>query len=179
MDNNIIDFKDIKAGWMNMYVYDYTDETIRKMRISYIQPFFDDLLMACKFLLSDITGIYEVAIDQEGFDASIRFYKYQDETISLEIQEDCFEDEVPYGGTTEDWEDFDNHNPIPTTLTYFNVSIRNFVENIVTLIDKRKQDYNEGFALTPSEELDKNLMSQVKKQYFDKYLSERRELCEN
>lgn len=179
MDRNILDFKDIKAGWMNMYVYDYINDDIRKMRISYLQPFFDDLLMACKFLLSDINGIYEVYIDQEGFEANIRFYKYQDKTISLEINEDVFEDEVPYGSSTEEWEQFNGQEPIPTCLTYFNVSIKNFVENIVTLIDKHKQEYNEGFVLSPSEELDENLMSQVKKMYYEKYFLERSQECEN
>ena len=174
MNKNILDFTNIKAGWMNMLVYDYRCDEIRKMRISYLQPFFDDLLMACKFLLSDITGVYEVYIDQEGFEAKIRLYKYQHKQISVEIIEDCFEDEVPYNGTSNEWEDFHRREPIPTTLTYFNVDIDKFVENILHLINKHKKEYNEGFVLSPSEELDIKLMNQVEKMYNDRCLSERR-----
>ncbi|MGN1327084.1 MAG: hypothetical protein ACI4VQ_03295 [Clostridia bacterium] len=174
MNKNIIDFTDIKAGWMNMLIYDYRTDEIRKMRISYLQPLFDDLLMACKFLLSDITGIYEVYIDQEGFEAKIRLYKYQDKQISVEIIEDCFEDEIPYNGTSDKWESFHKRELIPTTLTYFNVDIDNFIKNILYLINKHKKEYNEGFVLSPSEELDIELVNQVKKMYGDKYLSERR-----
>ena len=174
MNKIIVDFSDIKAGWMNMSVYDYRSNEIRKMRISYLQPFFDDLLMACKFLLSDLTGIYEVYIDQEGFEAKMRFYKYQHKQISMEIVEDCFEDEIPYNGTSDEWEKFHKRELIPTILTYFNVDIDKFVENILHLIDQHKKEYNEGFVLTPSEELDIELMSQVKKMYNDRCLSERR-----
>ena len=71
MEKNIVAFKNIVAGWLDMEIYDYRSNETRLMRISYLQPFFNDLLMACKFLLSDITGIYEIAIDQEGFDANI------------------------------------------------------------------------------------------------------------
>ena len=56
MDKIITDFSDIMAGWMNMNIYDYRTEEIRKTRVSYIQDFFDDLLMMCRFLLSPITG---------------------------------------------------------------------------------------------------------------------------
>ena len=172
MNKNILDFTNIKAGWMNMLVYDYRCDETRKMRISYLQPFFDDLLMACKFLLSDITGVYEVYIDQEGFEAKIRFYKYKQ--IYVEIIEDCFEDEVPYNGTSDEWEEFHRREPIPTALTYSNVDIDKFVGNILHLIDKHKKEYNEGFVLSPSEELDIELMNQVGKIYNDRCLSERR-----
>jgi hypothetical protein len=165
MNKIILDFTDIGAGWMYMHIYDYINEEIRKMRISYVQPFFDDLLMACKFLLSDITGIYEVYIDQEGFEANIRLYKYQDETICVEINEDAFEDEVPYDGR-----DFKPEYS-PTLLTYFNVDVREFVENLVLLIDRKKEEYNEGFVFTPSEQLNKELLSQVKQMYYKKYMS--------
>lgn len=169
MNKIIVDFSDIKAGWMNMSVYDYRSNEIRKMRISYLQPFFDDLLMACKFLLSDLTGIYEVYIDQEGFEANIRFYKYQNKQISIEINEDLFEDEIPYDGTTQNWEEFHKKEIIASSLTYFNVDINIFVEDILHLIQKYKKEYNEGFVLSPSEGLDDNLMNQVKQLFNNKY----------
>lgn len=176
MNKNIVAFSDIKAGWMNMHVYDYINKETRKMRISYLQNFFDDLLMACKFLLSDITGIYEVYIDQEGFEASLKLYKYRDEQISVEIIEDFFEDELPYTGSSEDWDNFykANADSAPTTLTYFNVEISLFVSNILMLIKKNKKDYNEGFVLSPADELDMQLFNQVEEMY-NKHILERRE----
>lgn len=155
MDRNIVGFYNISAGWMDMGIYDYKCNTIRKMRISYIQPFFNDLLMACKFLLSDITGIYELAIDQEGFDASIRFYKYGNKTITLEINEDCFEDEKDENG-------FYPTEYAPSCLTYFNISIDEFITNILHLIDTNKKDYNEGFVLCPAEVVDEEVEGIVK-----------------
>ena len=168
MNKIITDFTDIKAGWMNMSVYDYRTDETRQMRISYLQDFFDDLLMACKYLLSDITGIYETYIDQEGFEAVIRFYKYQSKQISIEIREDLFEDELPYDGTSNIGE------IIPTTLTYFNVNINDFVNDIIKLIEKYKNEYNEGFVLSPSNKLDEYLLRQVKKKLKKKRSLERR-----
>ena len=155
MEKNIVAFKNIVAGWLDMEIYDYRSNETRLMRISYLQPFFNDLLMACKFLLSDITGIYEIVIDQEGFDANIRFYKYSNKTITLEINEDCFEDE----------RDKDGHYPkdySPDFIIYFNVDIKEFITNILHLIDKNKDDYNEGFALCPAEIVDEQMEGIVK-----------------
>ncbi len=155
MNKNIVGFHNIVAGWMDMEIYDYKCNSIRKMRISYIQPFFNDLLMACRFLLSDITGTYELSIDQEGFDANIRFYKYDSRTITLEINEDCFEDEKDENG----------YYPIeyaPSCLTYFSVDINEFITNILHLIDENKKDYNEGFALCPAEIVDEEMEEFVK-----------------
>ena len=155
MDKNIVNFHNIVAGWMDMEIYDHRTDESRFMRISYLQNFFNDLLMACKFLLSDITGIYEIAIDQEGFDANIRFYKYNDKTITLEINEDAFEDE----------KDEEGHYPeeyAPDCITYFNVNIKEFIINILHLIDSNKKDYNEGFALCPAEMVDEETEGIVK-----------------
>lgn len=168
MNKIITDFTGIKAGWMNMSVYDYRTDETRQMRISYLQDFFDDLLMACKYLLSDITGIYETYIDQEGFEAVIRFYKYQSKQIAIEIREDLFEDELPYDGTSNTGE------IIPTTLTYFNVNINDFVNDIIKLIEKYKNEYNEGFVLSPSNKLNEYLLRQIKKKLKKKRSLERR-----
>lgn len=167
MNNIITGFSDIKAGWMKMHIYDYRTEEEREMRISYLQPFFDDLLMACKFLLSDITGIYELYIDQEGFEANIRFYKYQNEEISIELNEDFFEDEVLYNGTNQDWEDFHNQEIIPTSLSYFNVNIESFVKRIIVCIEMNKEEYNTGFVLSPSEQLNVDLFNEVKQMLYN------------
>lgn len=177
MDKNIVAFSDIEAGWMNMHVYDYMTKEIRKMRISYLQDFFDDLLMSCKFLLGDLTGIYEIYIDQEGFEASIKFYKYTYDTISIEIIEDFFEDELPYRGSSEDWDNFYKRNADsePTSLTYFNVNILDFVQNIITLININKKRYNEGFALSPSNEVNEDLLNQVFQMYEQNILERRNE----
>ena len=168
MNKIITDFTDIKAGWMNMSVYDYRSNETRQMRISYLQNFFDDLLMACKFLLSDITGIYEVYIDQEGFDATIRLFKYQDYIISVEIKEDFFEDELHYDGTSK------LEEKVPSELYYFNVNLNEFVNDIIVLVQKYEKEYNEGFVLAPSQKLDRHLLKQVKKQLKRKRSLERR-----
>lgn len=158
MDKNIVDFSGFVAGWMSMHIWDYRTQEIRTTRVSYIQDFFDDLLMMCKFLLSTITGIYEINIDQEGFDSAIRCYKYQlkpDAQITVELRIPVFED--------EEWnvekELIDNY------LIYHNVSIKNFVENIINLVEKYKQEYNEGFVLTPSNRLNEKLLKKVKSTY--------------
>lgn len=158
MDKIITDFSDIMAGWMNMNIYDYRTEEIRKTRVSYIQDFFDDLLMMCRFLLSPITGIYEVNIDQEGYDSSIKCIRYQlgkDSEMTVELRIARFEDE-PYSIEEE---------LIDDVLTYFNVDVGDFVKNTVNLIEKYKKEYNEGFVLSPSNELDENLLKNVKKKY--------------
>ncbi len=158
MDKIITDFSDIIAGWMNMNIYDYRTEEVRKTRVSYIQDFFDDLLMMCKFLLSPITGIYEVNIDQEGYDSSIRCLRYQlgkDSEMTVELRIARFEDE-PYSIEEE---------LVDNALTYFNVNVGDFVKNTVDLIEKYKKEYNEGFVLSPSNELDENLLKDVKKKY--------------
>ena len=168
MDKIIIDFSDFYGGWMNMIVYDYRSNETRKMRISYIQDFFDDLLMLCRFLLSDITGIYEVFIDQEGFDASIKVYRYDKDkdVMSVEIREQRFEDEIQ----NKDVDLLDD------TLYYTNVKITNFVENIINLIEKYKLEYNESFVLSPSNMLDEELLENVKKQLIKE--KEWRDFCE-
>lgn len=158
MDKIITDFSDIIAGWMNMNIYDYRTEEVRKTRVSYIQDFFDDLLMMCRFLLSPITGIYEVNIDQEGYDSSIKCIRYQlgkDSEMTVELRIARFEDE-PYSIEEE---------LIDDVLTYFNVNVGDFVKNTVNLIEKYKKEYNEGFVLSPSNELDENLLKDVKKKY--------------
>lgn len=158
MDKIITDFSDIMAGWMNMNIYDYRTEEIRKTRVSYIQDFFDDLLMMCRFLLSPITGIYEVNIDQEGYDSSIKCIRYQlgkDSEMTVELRIARFEDE-PYSIEEE---------LIDDVLTYFNVNVGDFVKNTINLIEKYKKEYNEGFVLSPSNELDENLLKNVKKKY--------------
>lgn len=158
MEKIITDFSDIIAGWMNMNIYDYRTEKVRKTRVSYIQDFFDDLLMMCRFLLSPITGIYEVNIDQEGYDSSIKCIRYQlgkDSEMTVELRIARFEDE-PYSIEEE---------LIDDVLTYFNVNVGDFVKNTVNLIEKYKKEYNEGFVLSPSNELDENLLKDVKKKY--------------
>lgn len=158
MEKIITDFSDIIAGWMNMNIYDYRTEEVRKTRVSYIQDFFDDLLMMCRFLLSPITGIYEVNIDQEGYDSSIKCIRYQlgkDSEMTVELRIARFEDE-PYSIEEE---------LIDDVLTYFNVNVGDFVKNTVNLIEKYKKEYNEGFVLSPSNELDENLLKDVKKKY--------------
>lgn len=162
MDKIIMEFSNIVAGWMNMHIFDYRTEENRQLRISYLQPFFDDLLMLCKFLISDITGIYEVYIDQEGFDASIKVYKYQlnkDATMSVEIRVQKFEDE----------KFFINEDTPDDFLYYHNVNIKKFINNIVTLIEKHKEEYNEGFVMSPSEELNEELLQEVKENYLNKF----------
>lgn len=158
MDKIITDFSDIMAGWMNMNIYDYRTEEVRKTRVSYIQDFFDDLLMMCRFLLSPITGIYEVNIDQEGYDSSIKCIRYQlgkDSEMTVELRIARFEDEL-YSIEEE---------LIDDVLTYFNVNVGDFVKNTINLIEKYKKEYNEGFVLSPSNELDENLLKDVKKKY--------------
>lgn len=158
MEKIITDFSDIIAGWMNMNIYDYRTGEVRKTRVSYIQDFFDDLLMMCKFLLSPITGIYEVNIDQEGYDSSIRCLRYQlgkASKMTVELRIARFEDE-PYSIEEELVDD---------VLTYFNVNVGDFVKNTVNLIEKYKKEYNEGFVLSPSNELDESLLKDVKKKY--------------
>lgn len=158
MDKIITDFSDIIAGWMNMNIYDYRTEEVRKTRVSYIQDFFDDLLMMCKFLLSPITGIYEVNIDQEGYDSSIKCLRYQlgkDSEMTVELRIARFEDE-PYSIEEE---------LVDNVLTYFNVNVGDFVKNTINLIERYKKEYNEGFVLSPSNELDEKLLKDVKKKY--------------
>lgn len=153
----ITDFSGFIGGWMNMHIWDYRIEKERKTRVSYIQNFFDDLLMMCKYLLSPITGIYEVFIDQEGYDSSIRCNKYQtglDAKISVELRIPVFEDE----GKTE-------NELVDNWLYYNNIYIRDFVGDILCLIEKYKKDYNEGFVLSPSDKLDEDLFNEVKKEY--------------
>lgn len=168
MENIITDFSDICAGWMNMNIYDYRTKETRKTRISYIQDFFDDLLMMCKFLLSPITGIYELSIDQEGYDSSIRCHKYQlgkNSKMTVELIIARFEDEEM---------DNENEELVPHTLTYFDVSVKDFVNNIIHLIEKRKEDYNNGFVLSPSNELNKKLFKDVKNKF--EYMEWRRKI---
>ena len=153
----ITDFSGFIGGWMNMHIWDYRIEKERKTRVSYIQNFFDDLLMMCKYLLSPITGMYEVFIDQEGYDSSIRCNKYQtglDAKISVELRIPVFEDE----GKTE-------NKLVDNWLYYNNIYILDFVGDILCLIEKYKKDYNEGFVLSPSDELDEDLFNEVKKEY--------------
>lgn len=167
MDKNIVDFSDIIAGWMNMNIWDYRTEEVRKTRISYVQDFFDDLLMMCKYLLSPITGIYEISIDQEGYDSAIRCYKYQlgkGSQMTVELRIARFEDEQ------KDIEE----ELVDNILTYFNVNVGEFIENTVSLIEKYKKEYNEGFALSPSNELDEKLLKDVKEKY--NYLKWRRKI---
>lgn len=155
MDKIITDFSGIMAGWMNMHIWDYRTDEERKTRISYIQNFFDDLLMMCKFLLFPITGIYQLDIDQEGYDSSIKCYKFQlkkDAQMSVELRIPIFEDEKY---SIQD-ELIDNY------LIYHNVCVREFITNIISLIEKYKQEYNEGFVLSPSDELDEKLFKEVK-----------------
>lgn len=161
MNKTIIDFVKIEAGWMNMQVYDNMANCVREMRISYLQDFFDDLLEACKFLLGKNIGVYELEIDQEGFNALMRFHRYGGKNFHLEIVEDFFEDEVPYNGTRDDWEKFHNQEVIPTTIVYKDIEIKKFVNVILTIIHKRKKEYNEGFVLSPSNELDVQLLKEV------------------
>ena len=52
MNKIIVEFENISAGWLQIDIYDYRSEEIRRMRVSYLQSFFRDLYMACKFLLS-------------------------------------------------------------------------------------------------------------------------------
>ena len=81
--------------------------------------------------------------------------KYSSKTITLEINEDCFEDE----------RDKDGYYPkdySPDFIIYFNVDIKEFITNILHLIDKNKDDYNEGFALCPAEIVDEQMEGIVK-----------------
>lgn len=154
----IMNFSGFVGGWMNMHIWDYRTEEERKTRISYIQDFFDDLLMMCKYLLSPITGIYEVFIDQEGYDSSIRCNKYQtglDAEISVELRIPVFEDE----GKTE-------NELVDNWLYYNNIYIRDFVGDILSLIKEYKDDYNRGFVLSPSNELNEDLFDEVRDEYF-------------
>lgn len=167
MDKIITDFSDICAGWMNMNVYDYRTKEIRKTRVSYLLNFFDDLLMMCKFLLSPITGIYELNIDQEGYDSSIKCHRYQlgkDSQMTVELIIARFEDEDI---TTEG-------ELIPHTLTYFNVSVKEFINGILQLIKEHKEEYNNGFVLSPSNELDEKLFKDVKNKF--EYIKWRRKI---
>ena len=167
MDKIITDFSGFVGGWMNMHIWDYRTEEERETRVSYIQDFFDDLLMMCKYLLSPITGIYEVFIDQEGYDSSIKCYKYQlgkNAQMTVELRVPVFED--------EHWTV--NNETVDNFLIYHNVCIRDFVKNIIRLIEKYEQDYNEGFVLSPSNRLDKRLLKQVKSTY--KYLLRRKKI---
>lgn len=154
----ITDFSGFIGGWMNMHIWDYRIEKERKTRVSYIQNFFDDLLMMCKYLLSPITGIYEVFIDQEGYDSSIRCIKYQtgaDAQISVELRIPVLEDENRKI----------NDELVDNWLYYNNIYIKDFVEDILDLIEKYKKDYNEGFVLSPADELNKRLLNEVKERY--------------
>lgn len=162
MQEIIINFSDIAAGWMEMTIWDNEQEIYRQMRISYLQDFFDDLLQMCKFIQSDILGTYELYIDQEGFEANIRIYKYNnDGNIIVEINEDAFEDEVPYNSNDgEKWDNFWKTIET-TTLTYHKVNARNFIKQIVSLIEANKKDYNEGFVLSPSNRLNEKLLAEV------------------
>lgn len=163
----IIGFSDIIAGWMNMKVYDYRTDEIRKTRVSYIQDFFDDLLMMCKFLLSPITGTYMVEIDQEGYESSVICRRYQlkhNAEMSLELRIPVFEDEDYH---IED-ELIDNR------LYYYNIPVRDFVKHIIDLIETNRMEYNEGFVLSPSNKLDEKLLKDVKKKY--NYLKWRRKI---
>lgn len=154
MQPNIVDFTDIMAGWLNVEIYDPRYEQIRKMRVSYVQPFFEDMLMACKFLLSDITGIYEVYLDQEGFEGHFRFYKYRYDLFIFEVGEEQFEDELP---RLED-DVFDVGKEI---ISYFDVSIKDFVEHIIFLIKLHTKEYNEGFVFSPADEFNINLLQEI------------------
>ena len=119
-ETNIVNFTDISGGWMNIEIYDYKTNSIKKMRTSYIQNIFDDLLNACKFLLSDIFGIFKIEIDQEGFFANMEFKKFrEDNKFTLQIEEDYFEDEIPYKETDKKIDDFFDKEVIPQILTYF------------------------------------------------------------
>lgn len=163
----IIGFSDIIAGWMNMEVYDYRTDEIRKTRVSYIQDFFDDLLMMCKFLLSPITGTYMVEIDQEGYESSIICRRYQlrhNAEMSLELRIPVFEDEDYH---IED-------ELIDNKLYYYNIPVKDFVKHIINLIEKNRIEYNEGFVLSPSNKLDEKLLKDVKKKY--DYLKWRRKI---
>lgn len=158
MEKVITDFSDFIGGWMKMYLWDYRTNEERPIRVSYIQDFFDDLLMMCRYLTSSITGIYEVFIDQEGFDSSIKINKYQtgsNAIVSIEIRTPIFEDEeYPYNEDfTDNW------------LYYNEISIKDFVKNILFLIDKYKNDYNEGFILSSSHKLNEKLFYKAKKEY--------------
>lgn len=158
MDKIITDFSEIIAGWMNMNIYDYRTEEIRKTRVSYIQDFFDDLLMMCKYLLSSISGIYELNIDQEGYDSSIKCHKYQlgkDSKMTVELIIARFEDE-PYDI---------NEEIVNNTLFYFNVNVGDFINNILQLVERHKQEYNEGFVLSPANKLDEKLLKEIKSKY--------------
>lgn len=156
----ITNFSGFIGGWMNMHVWDYRTEEERKTRISYIQDFFDDLLMMCKYLLSPITGIYEVFIDQEGYDSSIRCEKYQvgnNAQITVALRIPVFED--------DNWKVTDDI--VDNWLTYNNVYIREFVGDLLYLIDKYREDYNEGFVLSPSNKLNEDLFEEVRDEYFE------------
>ena len=164
MNKPIVDFSGFIGGWMNMHIWDYRTEEERETRVSYIQNFFDDLLMMCEYLLSPITGIYEVFIDQEGYDSSIRCVKYQtglNAQISVELRIPVFEDE---DRTIKD-------ELVDNWLYYNNIYIKDFVGDILHLIKKYKNQYNEGFVLSPSDELDEKLFSKVIKEY-DNFLKE-------
>ena len=154
----ITNFSGFVGGWMNMHIWDYRTEEERKTRISYIQDFFDDLLMMCKYLLSPITGIYEVFIDQEGYDSSIRCEKYQvgnDAQITVILRIPVFED--------DNWEETDDI--VDNWLFYNNIHIRDFVGDILSLIKEYKDDYNRGFVLSPSNELNEDLFDEVRDEY--------------
>ena len=67
-----------------------------------------------------------------------------------------------------------NNEIVDNFLIYHNVCIRDFVSNIISLIEKYEQDYNEGFVLSPSNRLNKRLLKQVKGIY--KYLIRRKRI---
>lgn len=172
MNKIIIEFENISAGWLQIDIYDYRSEEIRKMRVSYLQSFFKDLYMICKFLLSDIEGIFEIPIEQEGFEASFKFYKYEEKTIAVEITEDFFEDEIPYDGSEEEWKKFisGNEDKVPSVLTYFNVEIKEFVSGVILLLGKHRTSYNEGFALTKEEEFTEEQLNELVSLFQKKFL---------
>lgn len=55
MNKHIVGVSNISAGWLTLNIWDFREDRIRGMRVSYLTNFFDDLLMSCKFLLSNIT----------------------------------------------------------------------------------------------------------------------------
>lgn len=169
MEPNIISVKSISAGWLKMQVYDNIQDLTRQMRVSYLDNLFENFLMACLFLLNDIKGTYEIDLDQEGFEAKIRLHRWSENTIRLEIVEDFFEDEIPYNATKKEWDEFLSQESIPTTLMYSNINIQDFIFNLIKIVEENRKDYNEGFALTPSEEVDINLLEKIKKMYYKKF----------
>lgn len=160
MKKIITDFTDIIAGWMNINIYDYTTESIRKTRVSYLQNFFDDLVMLGRFVLSPITGKYVLELEQEGYESSIIIHKYNNASkhkINVELEIDRFEDE-PHTI-------FEDDNYSCHYLSYNDVDIKEFIGNIIELIEKHKKEYNEGFILCPADKLNEESFNILKQEY--------------